>query len=99
MMVVPWVLLLVVIVVAAGMICCWLKSNKKGQCTTEQSRSHLLTVDQTGLANKGREQVKESDAVEVKDSVYDEVKPNCAETAISLKSNIAYTTVNHTSVL
>ena len=34
-----------------------------------------------------------------KESVYDEVKPNCAETAISLKSNIAYTTVKHTSVL
>ena len=31
--------------------------------------------------------------------MYDEVKPNCAETAISLKSNIAYTTVKHTSVL
>ena len=98
MMVVPWVLLLVVIVVAAGMIC-WLKTTKKGQCTTEQSRSHLLTVDQTGLADKERVQVKESGAVEVKESVYDEVKPNCAETAISLKSNIAYTTVNQTSVL
>ena len=44
------------------------------------------TVDQTDLANKGRE----------KETVYDEVKPNCAETAISLKSNIAYTTVKHT---
>ena len=98
MMVIPWVLLLVVIVVAAGMIC-WLKTSKKGQCTTQQSQSHLLTVDQTGLADKGREQVRKSDAVEVKDSVYDEVKPNCAETAISLKSNIAYTTVKHTSVL
>ena len=31
-----------------------------------------------------------------KESVYDEVKPNCAETAIFLKSNIAYTTVKHT---
>ena len=45
------------------------------------------TVDQTDLADKGRE----------KETVYDEVKPNhCAETAISLKSNIAYTTVKHT---
>ena len=38
--------------------------------------------------------------MEEKGSVmYDEMKPNCAEKAISLKSNIAYTTVKHTSVL
>ena len=44
----------------------------------------------TDLADRERE----------KESVYDEVKPNnCAETAISLKSNIAYTTVKHNSVL
>ena len=42
---------------------------------------------------------KKLSAVEQKESAYDEVKPNCAETAISLKSNIVYTTVKHTSVL
>ena len=54
------------------------------------SRAILLsTVDRTDLADKGRE----------KECVYDEVKP-CVATAISLKSNIAYsTTVEHTSVL
>ena len=57
------------------------------------SHSNQSIVDQR------REQIKESDAVEAEGSVYDEVKPNCAETAISLKSNIAYTTVKHTSVL
>ena len=41
---------------------------------------------------------KETSAVEQKESAYDEVK-HCSETAISLKSNIAYTTVKHTSVL
>ena len=41
---------------------------------------------------------KETSAVEQKESAYDEVK-HCAETAISLKSNIAYTTVEHTSAL
>ena len=98
MMVVPWVLLLVVIVVAVGMIG-WLKTTKKGQCTI-QNRTSLINhviVDLTDLADRRGEQIKESGAVE--GSVYDEVKPNCAETAISLKSNIAYTTVKHTSVL
>ena len=96
MMVVPWVLLLVVSAVAAGMIC-WLKSTKKGQCITilMQSHSRQLTVD---LADRRREQIKESGAVEEKGSAYDEVK-HCAETAISLKSNIAYTTVKHNTAL
>ena len=96
MMVVPWVLLLVGIAVAAGMIC-WLKSTKKGQCITilMQSHSCQLTVD---LADREREQIKESGTVEEKESAYDEVK-HCAETAISLKSNIAYTTVKHNTAL
>ena len=95
MMVVPWVLLLVVIVVGAGMIG-WLKTTKKGThflalhfVKSAWCHFYQSAVDQTDLANKERE----------KESVYDEVKPNCAETAISLKSNIAYTTVKHTSVL
>ena len=93
MMVVPWVLLLVGIAVAAGMIC-WLKSTKKGQCITilMQRHSRQLTVD---LADREREQIKESGAVEEKESAYDEVK-HCA---ISLKSNIAYTTVKHNTAL
>ena len=93
MMVVPWVLLLVVIVVATGMIC-WIKTTKKGILLNLWSHSITQsTVDQ-------RREQKEENKVKEKESVmYDEVKPNCAETAISLKSNIAYTTVKHTSVL
>ena len=88
MMVVPWVLLLVVIVVATGMIC-WLKISKKGTQILLKSRnyySNQSTVDQTVLATKRRE----------KEVVYDEVKPNCAETVISLQSNISYTIAKQT---
>ena len=98
MMVVPWVLLLVVIAIATGMIY-WLKTSKKGQCTIQNRTSFInhATVDLTDMADRRGERIKESGAVEK--ILYDEVKSNCAETAISLKSNIAYTTVKHTSVL
>ena len=90
MMVVPWVLLLVVIVVATGMIC-WLKISKKGTqiCLKAENYSNQSTVDQTVLATKRRE----------KEVVYDEVKPNCAETVISLQSNISYTIAKKPSIL
>ena len=66
-----------------------------------QNKTNLInqaTVDLTDLADRRREQIKESDRVDKKESAYDEVK-HCSETAISLKSNIAYTTVNQTSSL
>ena len=94
MMVVPWVLLLVVIVVAAGMIC-WIKSTKKGIV----GNSFKMWSHSNTQSTVERRDPKEENKVEEKGDMYDEVKPNCAETAISLKSNIAYTTVKHTSVL
>ena len=60
------------------------------------SCAHAVTQS---TVNQRREREKES-KLEIKESVlYDEMTQNCTETAISLKSNIAYTTVKHTSVL
>ena len=64
-----------------------------GMIKSGANYSNQSSVDQR------TEPKKETSAVEQKESAYDEVKPNCAETAISLKSNIVYTTVKHTSVL
>ena len=93
MMAVPWVLLLVLIV-AAGMIC-WIKTNKRGIAYIKIWR-HSITQS---TVEQRRDRKKENNVEEKESVMYDEVKPNCAETAISLKSNIAYTTVKHTSVL
>ena len=93
MLVVPWVLLLVVIVVATGMPC-WINTTKKGIAL--KIVSHSITQSTVNQIKKRKKEI----ILEEKEGVmYDELKPNCAETAISLKSNIAYTTVKHTSVL
>ena len=92
MMVVPWVLLLVVIVVAAGMIC-WIKTTKIGTIFN----FIFGVIDSIAQSTVNQRRERKEYKVEEKESVmYDEVK---AETAISLKSNIAYTTAKHNSVL
>ena len=79
--------------------CCWhdvlAQNHRKRYSLFVKSgdiHSNQSTVDQR------TELKKEISAVEQKESAYDEVK-HCAETAISLKSNIAYATVKHTSAL
>ena len=86
----------------AGSDCCFCWHDMLAQNQQERYSLNLLYLshsNQSTAVDQRREQVKESGAVEEKESVYDEVKPNCAETDISLKSNIAYTTVKHISVL
>ena len=60
------------------------------------SCAHAVTQS---TVNQRREREKENKLEEKGSVLYEEVKPNCAETAISLTSNIAYTTVKHNSVL
>ena len=79
--------------------CCWhdmLDQNHQERYCFKNCRIIIITQ----LTADQRKERKKEIILEEKGCVmYDEVKPNCAETAISLKSNIAYTTVKHTSVL
>ena len=77
------------------MLLAWYAGSKKAGKVLPFCKKVELTQS---TVDQRTELKKETSAVEQKESAYDEVK-HCAETAISLKSNIAYTTVEHTSAL